>query len=629
MKTRYVAAAFAVSLLAAFSLTGGGAVPAAHALTYSQLSLIQQRILSGFAAFALQGESDTKPPDNYFPRPSGGCPVNLSSNIKVNQNCLNLTDPDLQGRAQANNETTMAVDPNNTNHLIASSNDYRRGDGNCFSEYSLDGGRTWTDTSIPMQFTRGIAAGVARQYWGAGGDPAVAYDSRGNAYMQCMVFGRGFPTTQNPDLSSAVYVFRSTNNFGASWNFPGRPVIVSQDIFGTGTAAFEDKPYMTIDNHTGSPFQDRIYVTWTEFAPDGSAYIYESHSSDYGEHFSPKVLVSQSSTLCVLTFGAGVTQGTCNENQFSQPFTGPDGNLYVVFDNYNNQPTAPGDNRNQILLAKSVDGGVSFSAPIKVSDFYDLPDCATYQGGKDSGRACVPEKGPSTNSFFRAANYPVGAVNPTNPKQIAVTVGSYINKHSNETNGCVPTGTNPLTGQNLFTGVKTPGACNNDIMLSVSNDAGATFTGTTTDPRALPVVTQDPGQATTDQWWQWEGFTPQGKLGVSYYDRQYGDDESTGFSDVTLSGSSSLVTFKSTRVTSSPNPPPTQFGGTFMGDYTGLAVATNANPLWTDTRNPELFLCPGTGTSTTPPATCAGSAANAPFANDQDIYTANLPVPSG
>ena len=60
---------------------------------------------------------------------------------------------------------------------------------------------------------------------------------------------------------------------------------------------------MTVDNHIGSPFQDRIYVTWTEFANDGSAYIWESYSSDYGENFSTRHLVSiNAPTLCANTF---------------------------------------------------------------------------------------------------------------------------------------------------------------------------------------------------------------------------------------------------------------------------------------------------------------------------------------
>src|SRR5438132_3704429 len=86
-------AAIPIAGLIATASTGG--VPTAHALSYGDLNAIQKHILSGFAALSLQGESATKPPNNFYPRPSGGCPGNTSSNIKVNQNCLNLTDSDL------------------------------------------------------------------------------------------------------------------------------------------------------------------------------------------------------------------------------------------------------------------------------------------------------------------------------------------------------------------------------------------------------------------------------------------------------------------------------------------------------------------------------------------------------
>jgi hypothetical protein len=190
----------------------------------------------------------------------------------------------------------------------------------------------------------------------------------------------------------------------------------------------------------------------------------------------------------------------------------------------------------------------------------------------------------------------------------------------------VPTGFNPATGDNLFTGVKTPGACNNDIVYSVSSDGGATFTGTAADVRTMPVVTQDPGQATTDQFWQWESFTKNGKLAVSYYDRQYGTDETTGYSDVSLSGTGDLARFGTNRATSSSMPFPTEFGGLFFGDYTGLSAVDNAYPLWMDTRNPELFACPSTTSAA--PSVCGGAYPNGVLANDQDIYTASLPVPS-
>jgi hypothetical protein len=642
MKLRLLRALAAVPIFAvAFFQAGPSQLTiTANAGVYSQLTAMQKKILSGFASLELNPATAPDaannltldaPSSGFLPAANDGCRITIGDNVKANENCLNVTDATLQGRAQAQNETSIAQDPNNPNRVVASWNDYRRGDGNCYGSYSSNGGATWTDTTIPMGFTRGGSfGGVARQYWQAGGDTAVAWDTKGNAYFQCMVFMRGPGTTNNPDASSAVYVFRSTGNGGASWRFPGRPVV---ETFTNSLAVLTDKPYMTVDNHVGSPFQDRVYVTWTQFAANGSAYIFEASSNDYGEHFTGPVVVSgNNSSLCTVTFGAGTPNGNCNENQFSAPFTGSDGALYVAFDNFNNAVTGA-DNRNQVLLAKSVDGGHSFSAPVKVADYYDLPDCDTYQGaGADPFRACVPEKGAAQRSVFRAANYPSGAVNPRDPSQVLVTFGSYINAHSKETNGCVPAGF-AANGDNTFTGVKTAGACNNKIVLSVSSNGGSTFTGTTTDPRALPTVNSS-RQVGTDQWWQWATFSANGTFVVSYYDRQYGDDETTGFSDVSVSASRDLEEFAVRRATSGSMPLPTQFpdakgNSVFFGDYTGLSAANNAMPLWMDTRNPDLFLCPGTGVPGVPPQNCTGLSANGTQANDEVIFTTSVGIGSG
>ncbi|HEV7208987.1 MAG TPA: hypothetical protein VGN54_09630 [Mycobacteriales bacterium] len=547
--------------------------------------------------------------------------MNRGNNIKVNQNCLNISDKSLQGRGQANNETSIAQDPLNPNHIVGSDNNYVRGDGTCGAHYSLDRGRTWNDSTVPNGFTLGggtsVFPGVARQYWQAGGDTSMAWDTKGNAYLSCQLFNRGVPTSNNPDQSSAFAVYRSTGNNGASWNFPGRYVTAFNDSAGAGRV-LEDKQLLTVDNHVGSPFQDRVYVSWTEFAADGTAYIYEASSKDYGETFGPRVLVSQPSPLC---------GGSCSFNQFSDPFTGADGALYVVWANFNNTVTGQ-DNRNQMLLAKSTDGGVTFSTPIKVSDYYDLPDCATYQG-QDAGRACVPEKGNSTNSVFRAVNYPSGSVDPRNPAKLSITFGSYINKNSNESNGCIPAGF-AANGNNTYTGVKTPGACNNDILLSTSSNGGTSFSGAGTDPRQETTVTQGRRQATTDQFWQWQAYTTDGTLAVSYFDRQYGNDETTGSSDVSLSGSRDLTAFSSKRVTSSSMPPPTEFGGIFYGDYTGLTATSEAHPFWPDTRSTDLFACldSATGQPASPPTLCTGTEPNGLTANDQDVYTSTESVPT-
>ena len=616
-----------VLLLGVLSLPASGAH--AQAFGYDKLTANQKRRVSGALAEALgpstgakgivSGAQRTRAPD---------CDGRRGGNVKVNQNCLNVTDQALAGRGQSQNETWVAVNPNNPKQIVSSYNDYRRGDGTCGVSYSSNGGRSWTDATTPNGFVNGAAfGGKPRQYFQGGGDTSVAFDTRGNAYLSCQEFKRGNGLSPDADQSSAFYVYRSTGNGGASFNFPGRPVAEHDDTAGTGTFLL-DKQLMTVDNHTRSPFRDRVYVTWTTFAEDGTGYIYGAYSSDYGEHFSAPVLISSDSALCDQTFGIPTPHGRCNNNQFSQPVTAADGTLYVAWANYNVAQTGD-DNRFQIFLAKSTDGGATFSAPVKATNYYELPDCDTYQGaGKDPGRDCVPEKGASTNSIFRATNYPNVTVDPSDAGHVVVTVGSYINRDSNEAKGCTPAGLTPLSAGlgSLYTGVKT-GGCNNGIVLSTSSNGGATFTGTATDVRKLPTIGDGAAQARTDQFWHGTVFSPKGALVTTFYDRQYGTSNTTGFSDITVVTSKDLSHFRSTRVTSSSMPPPSQFNGQFYGDYIMIdATATTAYPVWSDTRAAALFLCPGTGTTGNPPDLCTAPASNANPANDQDIYAEGVPI---
>ena len=85
-------------------------------------------------------------------------------------------------------------------------------------------------------------------------------------------------------------------------------------------------------------------MTWTLFAADGTGYIYEAYSRDHGESFSTPRLVSKTSKLCSNSLGVPTPKGTCNENQFSEPVVAPNGNLYVVFDNYNLTGVRPAEN---------------------------------------------------------------------------------------------------------------------------------------------------------------------------------------------------------------------------------------------------------------------------------------------
>src|SRR5207247_1886091 len=121
----------ALSLVAVAGLLAGGlglATPGANAESfgYGKLSAVQTRHVSGALAEALGAQRASR---NAVTAPkvtaASGCYGNHGANVKVNQNCLNITDPDLAGRAQAQNETWVAVNPNNPKQLVATYNDYR------------------------------------------------------------------------------------------------------------------------------------------------------------------------------------------------------------------------------------------------------------------------------------------------------------------------------------------------------------------------------------------------------------------------------------------------------------------------------------------------------------------------
>ncbi|MWA02675.1 exo-alpha-sialidase [Actinomadura sp. LD22] len=633
---RLLAAAVAVLGVIA-SLAGGGAPrAAARPFTYDQLKPIQRRIISPPLADALRPR-----PTDSAPRPRTlkaletvssppSSEARIGTNIKVNQDQLNDTDADTHGRGQAQNEPWISVDPTNPNRVIASYHDYRRGDASCGVSYSADGGRHWRDSTLPTQFVRGMAyGGKARYFFQAGGDPGVAWDSRGNAYYACGMFNRGPGSTPSPDLSTGLYVYRSTGTGGATWNFAGRPVVEQPDLQGEGLDE-ADRQLIAVDADPRSRFRDRIYVTWTRIGQDGTAYILASHSTDYGETFSKPVVVSLDSVMCTFQHGAPTPAGRCNENQGSQPVIGPDGALYVFYNNYNT-PVSTKDNRFQVLASRSTDGGETFSPPVKVGDFYDFPDCTTYQG-QNPDNGCVPEKGETKNSIFRAANYPQGEVDPSDPHHLVVSYGSYINRNSNEHTGCTPMGFDP-PGQNrttygpLYAGVKN-GGCNNDIVIATSTDGGSSFDGGRTDVRQMPTAATS-RQKMTDQFFQGLSISPHGSLVIAYYDRQYGDDERTGYSDITLTiirGSRA----KNIRVTATSMPPPTQMSPPYFGDIIRVAAtSTAAMPIWVDTRRNALFLCSGTARPGVPPRLCTGPPPGPQTlakANDQDIATAQVPI---
>ena len=162
--------------LVGFSLLPQQANAAPQPMRFNDLTQTQKRLMSGFASAEVDQARGALAPkaataaSRRSTRPraapagtstsraaAGGAATRIGSNVNMDTDCQNVSDPDLAGRGQAQNETYISEDHNRAGNLLGSSNDYRRGDGGCFGYYSLDNGRTFQDVAIPNSFTRGDA----------------------------------------------------------------------------------------------------------------------------------------------------------------------------------------------------------------------------------------------------------------------------------------------------------------------------------------------------------------------------------------------------------------------------------------------------------------------------------------
>jgi hypothetical protein len=385
-------------------------------------------------------------------------------------------------------EPHVAVDPRDSSHLVGVWQQDRWSSGSSrgnLSGVSFDAGATWTITQSAFSVCEGGEFLRATDPWVTIGPDGtvhqIAVASTGG------VFGDG--------SSNAVLVARSTDG-GRTW---ATPVALIRD----GASAFNDKETITAD-----PNDARfVYAVWDRIVPTGGGPATFARSINGG--------VSWEAARAI--YDPGPTQQTIGNLIRVLP-DGTVVNLYAhLFGNDENISSA------FLEVIRSTDHGATWSAPIRVSNFF-----------------------------------PHGAVDPATGQQIRD--GAIVPQMAVAPNGALYV---------VWQDSRFSSGDHDGIALSRSTDGGLTW--------SAPVRVNSSAAVAA--------FTPQvhvradGTIGVTFFDlRSNTNDVATLITDYWIARSTDGVTFTEARVADSfnINTAPVAEGGYFLGDYMGLVSSGTA-----------------------------------------------------
>ena len=394
---------------------------------------------------------------------------------------------------------------------------------------------------------------------------------------------------------------------------------------------------MTVDNNAGSPFRDRDLRDLDRVRRRRHRlHLRGPLQTTTARRSATASLVSKDSPFCTNTFGAATPNGRCNENQFSDPFVGPDGNLYVAYDNFNNQPherhrqplpgaagevdrrrgqTSPLRSRSATTTTCPTATPTRAPAPIRAA-----PACR--RRARRRSRCSGPPTTPRARSIRRIRT--ASSVDVRLLHQPGLQRGQRLHA------GRLRRGRQP----DLHRGQDRRRLQQQDPAQRLQRRRRDVHRRRAPIPRSRRVVTafarpghdrpvlavdrvHEPGQARRrllrppvrqrrDQ--RLLGLQPVREPGSGQFRPGPGDDEL----DAAPRPSSRVPpAASSTAITSGSRPRATR------------PIRSGRTPARTD-----LFLCPGTGKPGMPPSLCGATETNGEVANDEDVFTASVTVPT-
>ncbi len=305
-------------------------------------------------------------------------------------------------QTSARSESMIRVNRFNTQQIIGASNNISAS-GQQAQFFSSNGGATWGQTSLPL------ASGDAFM-----SDPTVDWTSDGTAWSTTIGIN-------SAETVLKMRAYRSTNG-GATWTL---------DNTFSGSLSNNDKEMLWVDHSTTSPFKDTLYVIWHAglpavvarrtgptgswqtpiqisgsettgtaiggdiktnangdvfaFYPDtGSQGIYVVKSTNGGVSFGSATHIATTFGSFEIAIPAQASRQVLIYTTAGAYRTSSLNNVYVAWDDLSGDSgctsgSGPGTNassscKSRIFFSRSTDGGVTWSAPVKINNQTGLND---------------------------------------------------------------------------------------------------------------------------------------------------------------------------------------------------------------------------------------------------------------